>query len=481
MVYGNFIDGAFVAAERTFPNLNPARKTDIVGVFPLSGSEEAASAITAAERAFESWKALSPISRGEYLVAMAHALRAHGDEIAAAITREQGKPLVESQAELCRTVAYLDYYGKGAYELGGRTLPSARPYVEIFLRREPVGVAALVTPWNVPLAGPARKIAPALVCGNTVVVKPSMETPLSCHFLAEAAVEAGLPGGVLNVVHGDGPTAGGAIVRDPRVKAISFTGSTEVGRELAKVGAERLVRVQLELGGKNAAIILDDCDLELAVDQIVLAGFGASGQQCTATSRVLVLREMLGRFTELLVRRAQALTVGPGTDPRVNIGPLVSERQLRTVLGYVETGSQEGAELLTGGGQLTGDAYDGGWFMPPTIFASVEPDMCLAREEIFGPVVAIMPVDSDDEAVAVANDTQYGLSAAVYTRSLSRAHRFIRDLEVGAVAVNLPSAGWEIQTAFGGTKASGGTGWKDQGPEALGFFSELKAAQVLPV
>lgn len=475
--FGNLIGPAFAEADRTFLDLNPAAKGDVVGRFPLSGPEDVAAAVEAAERAFVTWRRESPVTRGKTLLKLAAALRERFDAIAAAITREQGKPLAESRGELGKAIDYLDYYGVLAYEYGGRTLPSARPGVEISLQPEPLGVVALITPWNIPIAGPLRKLAPALVAGNCVVIKPSEETPLSCQFVAEAAVAAGLPPGVINVVHGDGAGAGAALAADRRVRAISFTGSTAVGRTLARVGAERLVRVQLELGGKNASIVLDDCDLELAVSQILPAAFGGSGQQCTATSRILVHRAVRDRFTELLVERVRALRIGPGTDPEATIGPLVSERQLVKTLEYVEIGRAEGAELLTGGERLSGDELDDGWFVAPTVFGSATPAMRIVREEIFGPVLALVTVDDDDEALAIANETEYGLSAAVYTRSLGRAQRFVQELEVGAVAVNLPSAGWELNTAFGGTKASGGYGWKEQGVEAFDFFSELKAVQ----
>ena len=297
--------------------------------------------------------------------------------------------------------------------------------------------------------------------------------------IAEAAVAAGLPAGVINVVHGPGRTTGAALARHPRVAGISFTGSTEVGRELAVIGAARLVKVQLELGGKNASIVLDDADLDHAAEQIAIAALSGSGQQCTATSRVLVQRSVLEPFTERLLARVGAWPVGPGDRDGVRLGPLVSERQLRTVTDYVEIGRQEGATVLLGGGRPGGELANG-WYVEATVFGDVTPDMRIAREEIFGPVVAIIPVDDDDEAIRITNDSVYGLSAAVFTRSLGRAHRFVEEVEVGNMAVNLPSAGWEVQSAFGGFKASGGSGWKEQGVEALDFFSELKAVQVLP-
>ncbi len=477
-VLGNLVGGEFVPAGDTYEDANPADDRDVVARFPLSTAAEAAAAVDAAASASAAWADTPPIARGRHLQALAAALLEREDEIVAAITREQGKPLAESRGEFGKAIEYLHYYAGMAWEYGGRLLPSSRPGVEMSLRREPVGVCALVTPWNVPIAIPARKIAPALLAGNTVVVKPSSETPLSCQAIGEAAVAAGLPPGVLNIVHGRGGDAVRAIVADARVRAISFTGSTEVGRELAVLAGERLIRAQLELGGKNAAVVLDDADLDLAADQIVAAGYGGSGQQCTATSRVIATPGALGPLVALLVARVEALRVGPGAEEGVQIGPLVSDRQLQTVLDYVEIGRQEGAELLLGGERPKGDGLDRGSFVTPAVFVGVRPDMRIAQEEIFGPVVAVIAAADEDEALEFANDSDFGLSASVYTTSLARATRFLKGLHAGAVAVNLPSAGWEVQAAFGGFKDSGGSGWKEQGAEALDFFSELKATQV---
>jgi aldehyde dehydrogenase (NAD+) len=476
---GNLIGGELVAAAETYEDSNPADHRDVIARFPLSTAAEAKSAVDAAAAASKAWADTSPIARGRHLQALAGALRHREEEIVAAVTREQGKPLAESRGEFGKAIEYLEYYAGMGWEYGGRLLPSSRSAVEMSLRREPVGVCALVTPWNVPIAIPVRKIAPALLAGDTVVVKPSSETPLSCHVIGEAAVAAGLPPGVLNIVHGRGGDAVRAIGRDQRVRAISFTGSTEVGRELAVLAGERLIRAQLELGGKNAAVVLDDADLDLAADQIVAAGYGGTGQQCTATSRVIVTSAVHDALVDRVVARVEALRVGPGAVEGVQIGPLVSDRQLRTVLDYVEVGRREGAELVVGGERPDGDGLDAGWFVTPALFVGVRPDMRIAQEEIFGPVVAVIAASDDEEALAFANDSAFGLSAAVYTTSLARATRFLRGLHAGAVAVNLPSAGWEVQAAFGGFKDSGGSGWKEQGAEALDFFSELKATQVL--
>ena len=474
--HGNLIRGEFVESSSLFEDRNPADPEDLIAYFPESSHGDVVAAASAAADALAVWREMSPVVRGRYLFAIASTLQLRENEIVAAITREQGKPLAESRAEFGKCVEYFQYYGGRAYEFGGRILPSVRPGLDIQLRREPVGVCALITPWNVPLAIPARKIAPALLCGNTVVVKPSVETPLACQFIGEAAQEAGLPAGVLNIVHGRGSEVGDALARSAVVRAISFTGSTVVGRHLAKIAAERLVRVQLELGGKNAAIVLEDADLDLAAEQITIAAFTTTGQQCTATSRVLVRQEVLAELTRRLVDRARNLKVGPGTEPETKIGPLVSERHLVQSLAYVKSGTEEGANILIGG-----EREDrAGFFLGPTLFSDVDPDMRVAREEIFGPVLAIMSVASDESALTIANHSDYGLSAAVYTRSLSRAYRFARGLEAGAVAVNAPSAGWEVQVPFGGVKESGGTGWKEQGLEALDFFSDLKAVQIWP-
>jgi alpha-ketoglutaric semialdehyde dehydrogenase len=478
VTYGNLIGGESRAVDATYDDRNPADERDVVGRFPLSGAAEAQAAVDAAAAALSGWAATPAIVRGRHLQALAAALREREGEIVEAVTREQGKPLAESRGEFGKSLEYLEYYAGAAWEYGGRLLPSSRVGVEMTLRREPVGVCALVTPWNVPIAIPLRKIAPALLAGNTVVVKPSSETPLSCHLIGEAAQAAGLPAGVVNVLHGRGGEAVRAVCSDPRVRAISFTGSTEVGRELAVLAAERLIKIQLELGGKNAAVILDDADLELAVESVVAAGYGGSGQQCTAASRIVVAESVREEFTGMLAERVRSLRVAAGTADGVQIGPLVSERQLRTVLDYVAVGVGEGAELLVGGERSSGAELAHGWFMQPTLLAGVRRDMRVAQEEIFGPVVAVIAAAGDDEALAIANDSVYGLSAAVYTRSLARAARFLDGLEAGAVAVNLPTAGWEVQIAFGGVKDSGGSGWKEQGAETLDFFSDLKATQV---
>ena len=475
--HGNFIGGEFTEVARSFESINPADREDVVAVFPSSSSDEAAAAIETAADAFREWGHTPAVARGKYLSAMARLIRDRVEEFGRTITREEGMPLAQARAEVGKAADYFDYYAGLSYEIGGRILPSVRAGVDIRMEPEPLGVVVAITPWNVPLGIPARKVAPALVCGNAVVVKPSVETPLSCHFLAEVALEAGLPAGVLNIVYGSGSTLGGSLVSDPRTRAISFTGSTEVGRNLARKAGERLIRAQLELGGKNASVVLDDCDLDNAVRQITLAGYAGSGQQCTATSRVIVQRDILGEFTERLVERVRDMKVGPGLEDSTQMGPMVSERQLEKVLGYVDIGRSEGAEVLSGGERLTGETYERGWFMAPTVLGSVDNRMRVAQEEIFGPVLAVIPADSDEEALEMTNASPYGLSAAVFTESLSRARYFTKNIEAGAVAVNLPSAGWEVQTPFGGVKESGGANLKEQGLQGLEFFRELKAVQ----
>lgn len=473
----NFIGGEFLSDENWFEDRAPSDDRRVVGRFPDSSAATAERAVEAAQAALDGWSDLGPIARGAMLDTMADRLVDRGEEIVRAMVEEQGKLIHEARGELGKGIEYMRYYAGMSWEYGGRAMPSSRPGVELGLRRQPVGVCALVTPWNVPFAIPLRKIAPALLAGNTVVVKPSSETPLTCHLIAEAAVEAGLPEGVINVVYGRGGTAARAICSHPATRAISFTGSTAVGRELAVLAAGRLIKVQLELGGKNAAVVLDDADLDLAVDRIVAAAYGSSGQQCTATSRVIATPGVIEPLTRKLVDRVASLRVG--IDETAQVGPLVSERQMNTVLEYVGVGWDEGATLAAGGTRLEADEFRHGWFVSPALFTGVTPDMRIAREEIFGPVVAVMAAVNDDEALRIANDSDYGLSAAVYTTSLARAARFLDGLEAGAVAVNLPSAGWEVQTAFGGLKESGGSGWKEQGIETLDFFSDLKATQVM--
>jgi aldehyde dehydrogenase (NAD+) len=477
--FGNLIGGEWVPARSgsTFPSLSPADREDVVGVFPRSGPDDVAAAVDAARRAFQGWRATPQPARGDLLRRAAQLLRDRKEDLARLMTREMGKVLVEARGDVQEAIDMADYMaGEGRRPIG-ETVPSELTDKVCFTWREPVGVVGLITPWNFPVAIPSWKLFPALLAGNTVVLKPAEDTPLCAVRLVEALVEAGLPPGVVNVVHGIGEEAGAALVAHPDVRALSFTGSAEVGRLVAARGGEQLKRVSLELGGKNAIVVLDDGDLDLALDGAVWAAFGTTGQRCTAASRMIVHRKVLGDFTDLLRRRAESLRVGNGLDEGVDVGPIVNERQLRRVHSYTEVGLGEGASLVTGGAVLDRGDLGRGHFYAPTIFADVQPGMRIAQEEIFGPTVSVIAAESLDEAIAAANSTAYGLSLSIYTRDVNRAFRAMRELQAGIVYVNAPTIGAEIQLPFGGIKSTG-NGHREAGSTALEEFSEWKSVYI---
>jgi aldehyde dehydrogenase (NAD+) len=395
------------------------------------------------------------------------------EQLSSEMTREEGKTLPEARGEVRRSINILRYFGGEGARLPGLLAPSERDRVFAYALRKPLGVVGLVTPWNFPSAIPAWKLAPALVAGNTVVLKPASAAPLSSWRIVEALVEAGAPAGVVNFVAGPGSTLGEAMIDGPGMRAISFTGSCEVGAEIYDRAVRRRLRVQLEMGGKNPTVVLADADLDRAAADVVNGAFASTGQKCTATSRVIVERAAHAAFVERLVARTRALTVGNGLDPGTDVGPAVDQHQLDTVLGYVERGVREGATLLCGGRRLQEPPFDRGFFVEPAVFANVDPRMAIAQEEIFGPVLAVLEADDFDDAVRLANGVAFGLSAAVQTRDLSKAFDFISRIEAGLVTVNLPSAGVEYQLPFGGTKASS-VGPKEQGPHALDFYTDWK-------
>jgi alpha-ketoglutaric semialdehyde dehydrogenase len=477
--FGNLIGGQWVPARSgsTFQSLSPADREDVVGVFPRSGPEDVAAAVEAARRAFPGWRATPQPARGDLLRRAAQLLRDRKEDLARLMTREMGKVLVEARGDVQEAIDMADYMaGEGRRPIG-ETVPSELTDKACFTWREPVGVVGLITPWNFPVAIPSWKLFPALLAGNAVVLKPAEDTPLCAVRLVEVLVEAGLPPGVVNVVHGIGEEAGAALVAHPDVQGLSFTGSAEVGRLVAARGGEQLKRVSLELGGKNAIVVLDDGDLDLALDGAVWAAFGTTGQRCTAASRMIVHRKVLGDFTDLLRRRAETLQVGNGLDEHVDVGPIVNERQLRRVHSYTEVGLGEGARLVTGGAVLDRGDLGRGNFYAPTIFADVRPGMRIAQEEIFGPTVSVIAAESLDEAIAAANSTAYGLSLSIYTRDVNRAFRAMRELQAGIVYVNAPTIGAEIQLPFGGIKSTG-NGHREAGSTALEEFSEWKSVYV---
>jgi aldehyde dehydrogenase (NAD+) len=393
------------------------------------------------------------------------------------MTREMGKVLAETRGDVQEAIDMTYYMAGEGRRLFGQTTPSELPDKFAMSVREPVGVCGMITPWNFPMAIPSWKMMPALVSGNTVVLKPAEDTPLSSYHLVETLMEAGLPRGVVNLVSGDGPGAGAPVAQHKDVPVVSFTGSTAVGRTIAQVCAPQFKHCSLEMGGKNIIIVMDDANLDLAVDGAVWGGFGTSGQRCTAASRVAVHKTVYNEFVERLVARANTLKVGDGLDPAVEMGPCINEEQLKTVMKYVEIGKKEGAKLLTGGNRLEKGAHAKGWFHAPTVFGDCAPKMRIAQEEIFGPVVSVLPIHSFEEAIEVANGVPYGLSASIYTRNVNKAFAALRELNTGIVYVNAPTIGAETHLPFGGTKQTG-NGHREAAIAAIDFFTEWKTVYI---
>jgi acyl-CoA reductase-like NAD-dependent aldehyde dehydrogenase len=478
-VYKNYINGEWVEARsgKAIENRNPANTGELVGMFPASTEEDVAAAIDAAKAAYEKWRLVPAPKRAEILYRAAEILIKRKEDFSRDMTREMGKVLAETRGDVQEAIdmTYL-MAGEGRRQFG-QTTPSELPNKFAMCVRSPIGVTGLITPWNFPMAIPSWKIMPALVCGNTVVIKPAEDTPLSTYNLLQALNEAGLPRGVLNIVAGKGIVVGKAILGNESTKLVSFTGSTEVGRIISESCAPRFKKCHLEMGGKNIILVMDDANLELAVDGAIWGGFGTSGQRCTAASRVGVHKKVYGEFVEKFVERAKALRVGDGLDPTTDMGPSINEAQLKTVMNYVEIGKNEGARLATGGHRLESGAYAHGWFHEPTIFIDCDPKMRICQEEIFGPVVSVIPFETFEEGLAIANGVQYGLSAAIYTRNVNRAFQAQRDLETGIVYVNAPTIGAETHLPFGGIKNTG-NGHRESGLAALDFYSEWKTVYV---
>jgi acyl-CoA reductase-like NAD-dependent aldehyde dehydrogenase len=473
--FKNFIGGQWVAAlsGETFQNLNPADTRDVVGVFARSGQEDTRRAIDAAREAQPKWAAVPAPKRGEILFKAAQLLEARADAVSRDMTHEEGKTLPEAKAEVGRAINILRYFGGEGSRLCGEAIPSERPRVFIHTVKKPVGVVGLITPWNFPIAIPCWKLAPALIAGNGVVLKPSDLSPLCSLRLVEVLDEAGVTKGALNLVTGPGSKVGAELVVNPGVNAISFTGSEGTGTNIAIECAKRRARVQLEMGGKNPTIVLKDADIAEAVEVVTNAAFFSTGQKCTATSRIVVEEAILRPFTDALVERVKKMKVGNGMEPGIDMGPSVDESQLKTVLDYVEIARKEGAKIALGGQRLSVGALGHGFFSAPAVVTDVRPDMRVAQEEIFGPVAAILPAKDLDDAVKIANGIRFGLSASICTRSLTAAFEFVNRIEAGLVMVNLPSAGVEYQVPFGGTKQSS-MGMREQGSVAVDFYTEMK-------
>ena len=473
MKHPNLIGGRWVDGPPWMENLNPADTREAVGLFTRGTAADMTSAVAAARQAFPGWAALPAPARGAVLFKAAELLDRRFESVSEDMTREEGKTLAEAKGEVRRTINILRYFGGEGSRLPGLLAPSERERVFSFAVRKPIGVVGLVTPWNFPSAIPAWKLAPALVGGNTVVLKPASAAPLSSWRIVEALVEAGLPPGVVNYVAGPGAELGAAMVDADGMKAISFTGSCGVGAMLYDRAVRRRLRVQLEMGGKNPTVVLADADLDRAVADTINGAFASTGQKCTATSRVIVEAAVHDAFVEKLVARTKALKVGNGMDPSTDVGPAVDQGQLETVLRYVEQGTNEGARRACGGRRLTEPPLDHGFFVEPAVFVDVDERMAIAQEEIFGPVLAVMKAADFDDALRLANGVALGLSASVQTRDVSRAFEFIGRVEAGLVTVNLPSAGVEYQLPFGGTKDSS-FGPKEQGPSALDFYTDWR-------
>ena len=478
-VYKNFIDGEWVEAStgQTFENRNPADTRDVVGIFQRSGKADVDAAIAAAKRAFAKWRLVPAPRRAEIIYRAAEMLMERKEDCARDMTREMGKILKETRGDVQEAVDTAYYMAGEGRRMFGPTTPSELPNKFAMAVRQPIGVCGMITPWNFPMAIPSWKLLPALVCGNTCVIKPAQDTPLSTFNLVRALSDAGLPRGVVNIVTGFGSEVGTPITEHADVKAISLTGSSAVGRIVGTTAAKSFKHCSLELGGKNPMIVLDDANLDLAIEGGLWGGFGTTGQRCTATSRIIVQKGIYSDFIERYVERAKALKVGNGLDETVEMGPAINENQLKTDLSYVNIGKAEGARLKCGGNRLDKGEYQNGYFMEPTVFVDVDPKMRIAQEEIFGPVVSIIPCDGLEDAIEIANGIDYGLSSALYTKDVNRAFTAMRDLDAGITYINAPTIGAEVHLPFGGVKATG-NGHREGGLGAIDFFSEWKSIYV---
>jgi len=471
--HGNYINGEWVTDGQSLEVRNPANTDEVVGVFaksPASGVDRAAEA---AEAALSGWSGMPAPARGNILFKAADILDRRFEQVAAEMTREEGKTFPEAKGEVRRTINIFRYFAGEGSRMPGMTVPSERDRVHMFTFRRPIGVVGLITPWNFPSAIPAWKLAPALICGNTVILKPASVAPLSSWRIVEALHEAGIPKGVVNYVVGSGSELGQTLVNAAPLKAVSFTGSCQIGQWLHEQASKRRLRIQLEMGAKNPTIVLADADLATATENVVNAAFFSTGQKCTATSRVIVEDAIYDKFLASLVERSKRLKVGNGMEPGVDIGPCVDENQMNTVMRYIEIGKKEAGAPKLGGNRLTDGAHAKGYFVEPTIFTEVGENMVIAREEIFGPVLAVMRARNFEDAMRIANNSAMGLSASIQTGNLSRVFEYLSGMQAGLLTVNLPSAGVEYQLPFGGTKDSS-FGPKEQGQTALEFYSDYK-------
>ena len=478
-LFKNYINGKWKVSSsgETFENVNPANHNEVLGRFQKSNKKDVDEAIAAAENAQKAWRATPAPKRGEILFKVAEQLLQQKESLAQDMTREMGKVIGETRGDVQEAIDLIYYTAGEGRRLLGETVPSELKNKFCMSVRMPVGIVSAITPWNFPLAIPSWKLAPALVCGNTVVIKPATDTPLSVVNFVKVFEQAGLPPGVLNLLTGSGSEVGTPMVEHDKVNLVSFTGSTDTGSVIASSCARNMKQYSLEMGGKNAIIVMDDADLELAVEGVIFGAFGTTGQRCTACSRVIVQKKIVKKFTEMLVACTKTLKLGDGLKAKTDVGPLINESQRTKVHNYVQIGQNEGATMLTGGKYATGKNCKNGSFYQPTIFGDVAPKMCIAQEEIFGPVVAIIPCNSFEQAVEIVNDSKFGLSSAIYTRDVNRAFKAIETLDTGITYINASTIGAEIQLPFGGTKGTG-NGHREAGTAALEIFSEWKSVYI---
>src|SRR2546422_142042 len=477
--FKNFIAGEWVAPRTGayFENRNPADWDDVIGCFPRSGPDDMARAVASAKRGFAQWSKTPAPIRGEVLHRVGDLLVQRKDAIARAMTREMGKVLAEARGDVQEGIDTAHYAHTEGRRLFGRTVPSELRNKWAMSFRRPIGVAGLITPFNFPLAIPPWKMFPALLCGNAVIFKPAEDVPHTAHLLVEILLEAGLPPEVVQLVHGEGSVVGKAMVEDPEVPVISFTGSTETGSVIGATCGRMHKRLSLEMGGKNAMIVMDDADLDLALDGVLGGAFGTTGQRCTATSRLIVQERVHDKLVQLICDRAERLRLGPGLEAATEVGPLINEAARTKVEYYVGVAQEEGATLATGGAKPAGKAFECGWFYRPTVLTGVKPGMRVEQEEIFGPVLSVIRVGSLDEAIRVNNDVAYGLSSSIYTRNVNAAFRAMQELDNGITYVNAPTIGAEAHLPFGGVKQTG-NGHREGGWEVYEFYSETKVCYV---
>lgn len=477
--FKNYIDGEWVdsISGETFENRNPSAVDEVIGLFPRSGKKDVNKAVSAALAAFDKWRNVPPSERGNILFEAGRIMASRKKELAEVISRENGKTVNGAMGDVQSGIDMAFFAGGEGRRWYGKTAHSGLRKRFAMTKRYPVGVIGIITSWNFPMAITSWKTFPALLCGNTVVLKSEENTPETAVHFVKILEEAGLPKGVLNLIHGFGQEAGDALVNHPDVSMISFTGSSDVGRIIGTNCARRLAKISLELGGKNAVIVMDDADLDLAVDGVLCGAFSISGQRCTATSRVIVHGKVYDKFLDKLIKRTTKQKVGPGSEDTSDVTPLISKKQFERVVGYIERARQEGAQILTGGMQLKGGAYDKGYYITPTVIDNITPDMEIALEEVFGPVLVIFKADSYEDAIRIHNASPYGLSSSIFTKDVNQAFSFFDDAEAGVCYINAPTFGSESHMPFGGVKNSG-LGYREAGWAAIEAFSEVKTLYV---